>query len=71
MPPVTQTSVTPRLSGFMDMVLLVVEAEKTDQEVVRRANNLLKDSKANVISVLNKARKYVPDRLHQEFLSDR
>jgi polysaccharide biosynthesis transport protein len=71
MPPVTQTSVTPRLSGFMDMVLLVVEAEKTDQEVVRRASALLKESKANVISVLNKARKYVPDRLHQEFLSDR
>ncbi|MEI6193527.1 MAG: Wzz/FepE/Etk N-terminal domain-containing protein [Verrucomicrobiota bacterium] len=70
MPPVTQTSVTPRLSGFMDMVLLVVEAEKTDQEVVRRANLLLKESKANVIAVLNKARKYVPERLHQEYLSD-
>jgi uncharacterized protein involved in exopolysaccharide biosynthesis/Mrp family chromosome partitioning ATPase len=71
MPAVTQTSVTPRLAGFMDMVLLVVEAEKTDQEVVRRASALLKESKANVISVLNKARKYVPDRLHKEFLSDR
>jgi polysaccharide biosynthesis transport protein len=71
MPPVTQTSVTPRLAGFMDMVLLVVEAEKTDQEVVRRANLLLKESKANVIAVLNKARKYVPEKLHQEFLSDR
>jgi polysaccharide biosynthesis transport protein len=70
MPPVTQTSVTPRLSGFMDMVLLVVEAEKTNQEVVRRANMLLKESKANVIAVLNKARKYVPEKLHQEFLSD-
>lgn len=70
MPPVTQTSVTPRLSGFMDMVLLVVEAEKTDQEIVRRANLLLKESKANVIAVLNKTRKYVPERLHQEYLSD-
>ena len=70
MPPVTQTSVTPRLSGFMDMVLLVVEAEKTNQEVVRRANLLLKESKANVIAVLNKARKYVPEKLHQEYLSD-
>lgn len=70
MPPVTQTSVTPRLSGFMDMVLLVVEAEKTDQEVVRRANSLLKESKANVIAVLNKTRKYVPEKLHQEYLSD-
>jgi uncharacterized protein involved in exopolysaccharide biosynthesis/Mrp family chromosome partitioning ATPase len=70
MPPVTQTSTTARLAGFMDMVLMVVEAEKSDQEVVRRANQLLKESKANVIAVLNKARKYVPEKLHQEYLSD-
>jgi Mrp family chromosome partitioning ATPase len=70
MPPVSQTSVTPRLAGHMDMVLLVVEAEKTKQEVVRRANALLAESKANVIAVLNKAHKYVPEKLHQEFLSD-
>ena len=38
MPPVTEVSITPRLSKFMDTVLMVVEAEKTDLEVVRRAN---------------------------------
>ncbi len=70
MPPVTQTSVTPRLAGHMDMVLMVVEAEKTDRDIVRRATQLLDESKANVIAVLNKTRKYVPDRLHQEYLSD-
>jgi uncharacterized protein involved in exopolysaccharide biosynthesis/Mrp family chromosome partitioning ATPase len=70
MPPVSQTSVTPRLAGHMDMVLLVVEAEKTKQEVVRRANSLLAESKANVIAVLNKSHQYVPEQLHQEFLSD-
>ena len=70
MPPVNQTSVTPRLAGHMDMVLLVVEAEKTKQEVVRRANALLAESKANVIAVLNKAHNYVPENIHQEFLSD-
>ena len=70
MPPVTQTSVTPRLAGHMDMVLLVVEAEKTDRDIVRRANALLGESKANVIAVLNKARNYVPEKLHQEYLSD-
>jgi polysaccharide biosynthesis transport protein len=70
MPPVSQTSVTARLAGHMDMVLLVVEAEKTDRDIVRRANSLLGESKANVISVLNKARKYVPEKLHQEYLSD-
>lgn len=70
MPPVSQTSVTARLAGHMDMVLLVVEAEKTDRDIVRRANSLLGESKANVIAVLNKARKYVPEKLHQEYLSD-
>ncbi|HEX3857594.1 MAG TPA: Wzz/FepE/Etk N-terminal domain-containing protein [Verrucomicrobiae bacterium] len=70
MPPVSQTSVTARLAGHMDMMLLVVEAEKTDRDIVRRANQLLGESKANVIAVLNKARKYVPEKLHQEYLSD-
>ncbi len=70
MPPVNQTSVTPRLAGHMDMVLLVVEAEKTDRDIVRRANALLGESKANVIAVLNKTRNYVPEKLHQEYLSD-
>lgn len=70
MPPVTQTSITSRLSGFMDMVLLVIESEKSDREVVRRANALLTESGATVSAVLNKTRKYVPERLHREFLND-
>jgi polysaccharide biosynthesis transport protein len=70
MPPVTQTSVTARLAGHMDMVVMVVEAEKTGLEVVSRANSLLAESKANVTAVLNKSRNYVPEKLHQEFLSD-
>ena len=60
MPPVSQTSVTPRLAGFMDMVLLVIESEKTNQDVVKRANALLAESKANVRAVLNKTHTYVP-----------
>ncbi len=66
MPPTSQTSVTPRLAGMMDMVLLVVESEKTSQEVVQQANALLAASKANVGVVLNKTHSYVPARLHQE-----
>ena len=31
MPPVSPTSVTARLAGFMDTVMLVIESEKTDQ----------------------------------------
>jgi polysaccharide biosynthesis transport protein len=68
MPPVSQLSVTPRLAGFMDMVLLVVESEKTDREVVKRATSLLEESNAHVGILLNKTRSYVPAKLHQEFL---
>jgi polysaccharide biosynthesis transport protein len=63
MPPVSQTSITARLSGFMDMVLLVVESEKTDRESAQRATTLLSESNANVSAVLNKTQKYVPTRL--------
>jgi uncharacterized protein involved in exopolysaccharide biosynthesis/Mrp family chromosome partitioning ATPase len=65
LPPVSQTSMTPRLAGLMDMVLLVIEAEKTNQDVVKRATALLAESKANVSAVLNKARTYIPQQLHQ------
>jgi len=69
MPPVDQTSATARLSGLMDMVLLVIESEKTNQDVVRRVIRLLAESKAAVSTVLNKSRNYIPARLHQEFLN--
>ena len=67
MPPVTQISVTPRLARFMDMVLLVVESEKTDKEVAARVSALLSESRANVGTVMNKQRSYVPKQLHQDF----
>lgn len=66
MPPVMQTSVTARLSAFMDMVLVVIESEKTGREVVQRAQSLLHESRANVATVLNKHRAYVPKKLSQE-----
>jgi polysaccharide biosynthesis transport protein len=69
MPPVSQLSITPRLAGFMDMVLLVVESEKTDREVVQGACNLLAESKVHVGVVLNKTRTYVPARLQQELIN--
>jgi uncharacterized protein involved in exopolysaccharide biosynthesis/Mrp family chromosome partitioning ATPase len=70
MPPVTQTSVTTRLAGFMDTVMLVIESEKTDRDVVQQANQLLLQSKANVTAVLNKTRKYVPARLQHDINAD-
>ena len=70
MPPVSQTSVTARLAGLMDMTLLVIESEKTGRDAVQQATSLLALSKASVGAVLNKTRKYIPDRLHRESLGD-
>ena len=70
MPPVSQTSVTSRLAGLMDMTLLVIESEKTNRDAVQQATALLSLSKATVGAVLNKTRKYIPTRLHRESLGD-
>jgi len=48
------------------MVLMVVESEKTDAEVVKRASALLRESQPNVGIVLNKSKSYVPKNLQQE-----
>lgn len=66
MPPLTPTSPTLALSRLMDQVLLVVEAEKNDVEMVRRAYRELLASKANVSAVYNKARSYAPKWLTSE-----
>jgi succinoglycan biosynthesis transport protein ExoP len=70
MPPVAETTTTFRAARLMDMMLLVIEAEKTNQDVVKRVIALLAESKANVSVVLNKTQTHVPPRLHQEFLHD-
>jgi uncharacterized protein involved in exopolysaccharide biosynthesis/Mrp family chromosome partitioning ATPase len=66
MPPVSETSSTPRMASHMDMMLLVLESEKTNHHKAKRANTLMQDSGATVTAVLNKYRKYVPERLAQE-----
>lgn len=70
MPPVSQTSITSRLAGFMDMVLLVIQSEKTHVDAVQQAIGLLAHSKTKIGVVLNKTRKYIPERLHRETLTD-
>jgi len=64
MPPVAPASATPRLANHMDMVLLVLESEKTQQHLAKRATGLL--ARANVAAVLNKYRHRVPARLSPE-----
>lgn len=66
MPPVTQTSATPRLASYMDLALLVIESEKTRQHTAVRASALMRDARANVAAVLNKRRSHMPPGLSQE-----
>jgi succinoglycan biosynthesis transport protein ExoP len=60
LPPINQISPTIGLAGFMDKVLLVVEAEKNSRELVRRWYRELVGTRADVSVVLNKVRSYVP-----------
>ena len=66
LPPVSATSITPRLAGFMDLVLEVVEADKTNRETAKRAAAVLGEVQPNVSVVVNKCRKYLPAWLDQE-----
>ena len=67
LPPVSATSITPRLAGFMDLVLEVVEAEKTNRDTVKRAATVLSEAQPNVSVVVNKCQKHLPNWFHQEF----
>jgi Mrp family chromosome partitioning ATPase len=66
LPPVSQTNSTARLAGYMDLTLLVVESEKTGQQLAVKANALMGEANARVATVLNKCRRHVPEKLSQE-----
>ncbi|MCX6967713.1 MAG: Wzz/FepE/Etk N-terminal domain-containing protein [Verrucomicrobia bacterium] len=66
MPPLTQTSATVALAGFMDKVLLVVEAGKTHEDTLRRSCKELAAAKADVSCVFNKARSCAPKFIEGE-----
>ncbi|WP_404422096.1 GumC family protein [Nibricoccus sp. IMCC34717] len=66
LPPVNNLSVTPRLAQHMDVVMMVMEAEKTDAASAEKAKALLSNSKAHVAAILNKTKDYVPRRLIKE-----
>jgi hypothetical protein len=65
MPALGDTSSTLPLAGFMDTVLLVVEAEKSNREAVKRAYAQLA-AKTKVSVVFNKSRSYGPRWLEGE-----
>ena len=65
MPSLGNTSATIALAGFMDAVLLVVEAEKNNRDAVKRAYEQLA-AKTKVSVVFNKSRSYGPRWLEGE-----
>jgi uncharacterized protein involved in exopolysaccharide biosynthesis len=65
MPSLGDTSSTLPLAGFMDTVLLVVEAEKSNRDAVKRAYAQLA-AKTKVSVVFNKSRSYAPRWLEGE-----
>jgi uncharacterized protein involved in exopolysaccharide biosynthesis len=65
-PSVSDTSATLAMASVMDKVLLVVEAEVSSREVVKRAYAELVAANANVSAVFNKSRSYGPKWLEGE-----
>jgi len=68
MPAISQTSVTAKLAGMLDMTFLVVESEKTTEETAKRASALLAESRAQVATVLNKHQTYTSGQQEQELV---
>ena len=66
MPILNQTSSTLGMAGFMDKILVVVEAEENNRDAVKRGYAELIAARANVSVVLNKTRSYVPKWLGNE-----
>jgi succinoglycan biosynthesis transport protein ExoP len=63
MPSLSNTSSTLAMASFMDKVLLIVEAEVSNREVVKRAYAELAGANANVSAIFNKGRSYGPEWL--------
>lgn len=66
MPPLDQTSPTWGMAAFMDKLLVVVEAEKSNREIIKRSYGKLVAERKNVAVVVNKTRSYVPKWLDSE-----
>jgi len=66
MPPLSQTSPTVGMAGFMDKLILLVDAEQTNREIVRRGYSALVNIRNNVSVVLNKTHHYAVKWLGDE-----
>ncbi len=66
MPPVSQTSVTAKVAGLLDMTFLVVESERSTSDQTRRCAALLAEARAKVTAVLNRYHNYLPRSLQTD-----
>ncbi|CAN5659160.1 hypothetical protein BH18ACI4_BH18ACI4_09730 [soil metagenome] len=66
MPPLTDTSPTFGIAGFLDRTLLITEAEKSNRDFVKRRYLALAGNRDNVSIILNKTRSYTPKWLDGE-----
>lgn len=69
LPSVDQVSVTPRLAKHMDLTLLVIEAEKTNRNVVKQAGDLLLEFTPHVAVVVNNTQANLPKWLESSLAS--
>jgi polysaccharide biosynthesis transport protein len=60
MPPLEATSPTVAIAGFMDKVLLVLDAESTTPDKLKWACSELERGRADVSCIFNKVRSYAP-----------
>jgi Mrp family chromosome partitioning ATPase len=60
MPPVGATSPTLAMAGFMDKILLVLDAEQTHRDSLRWAFAELQRGRADVSCLFNKAKAHAP-----------
>ena len=60
MPPVGPTSPTLAMAGFMDKVLLVLDAENTNRESLSWSFAELEKGRADVSCIFNKAKAHAP-----------
>lgn len=66
MPMLDATSITLGMAAFLDKVILVIEAERTDRETVKRFYSDLTEIGTDVSCVFNKTRSYGPKWLEGE-----
>jgi len=66
LPELTQTSGALRLAAQMERTLLVIEAEETSKEKLKRAKSLLGGAASKTYAVLNRAQSYGPVRQADE-----